>query len=322
MSFLWLTVAISATIVPLAVLMVSDVWFSWWLAAAYLVLLIGGFYLPMLIMVHLVAHRPLFRPRYAFLRHYLNWVLHPLFGLFPNAFFAHHIAMHHAENNSAVDLSSTLHYQRDSLFDFVRYAVSFPIHVYFHLPVYLWRRKRFRLVRAVVGGQLAYVTVVAGVAWFHWQAALVVFGIPLVFAMAGFSCTNWTEHAFVDEAAPQNIYRSAIVCINTIYNRVGFNDGYHVGHHLKPNLHWSELAEDFRANWVQYASEDAIVFRGLDYYRVWFLLMTKQYRALARRCVDLADRGRSEEETIALLRRRAARFAGNGGIESATAVRG
>lgn len=306
--FMWLILAASLTVLPLAAILISSATFSWWTAAAYLGLVIGCFLLPVLVMYHDIAHRRLFGPRYAFMKHYLNWVLGPLFGMFPNGFYAHHVAMHHVENNSRRDMSSTMRYQRDSLVDFVHYAIHFPFNVYCRLALYLWRRKRYRLARAVLIGEASYIAAVAAIGWFNWRAALVVFVVPLVAAMVGFSCTNWTEHAFVDHAAPHNMYRSGIVCVNTAYNRFAFNDGYHIGHHLKPNLHWSEMPQEFLGFRAAYAREGAVVFEGLDYYRILFLLMTKRYRVLARHCVDLGGRRRSEDETISMLRERTARF--------------
>jgi fatty acid desaturase len=104
------------------------------------------------------------------------------------------------------------------------------------------------------------------------------------------------------------VYRSAIVCINTAYNRLAFNDGYHIGHHLKPNLHWRGMPAEFLDNRAAYAREGAIVFEGLDYYRILFLLLTKQYRVLARHCVQLGGPGRSDDEIVDMLRDRTARF--------------
>jgi hypothetical protein len=46
------------------------------------------------------------------------------------------------------------------------------------------------------------------------------------------------------------------------------------------------------------------VFRGLDYFGVWFLLMIGRYDWLARRFVHLGETKRSEAEIVALLRSR------------------
>jgi fatty acid desaturase len=304
--FVWLIVSISVTVLPWAIVLICDPAFGWPLAVGYLLLVVGFFLLPFLVMYHDVAHRPFVRARYAPVMSYLNWVLGPLFGLFPNCFRAHHVVMHHVENNLARDLSSTLTYRRDSLADFLRYAGNFLFTVFWKLSRYLWQRRRYRLFRAVVIGELSYLVVIAGVAWFNWRAALVVFVIPLAAAMAGFICTNWSEHAFVDRSAPENVYRNTITCINTLYNHLVFNNGYHLTHHLKPALHWTEMPGELDAERGTYAREGAIIFAGLDYYRIWFLLMTKQYGVLARHCVHLGGRARSQEEIAKILRERTA----------------
>jgi hypothetical protein len=306
--FLWWIAAVSVTVVPAAVLLMLYPSFSWWAAAAYFLVVIGYCYLPVLVMYHHIAHRPLFSQRAAFLKHYLNWVLGPLFGMLPNGYYAHHISMHHAENNQQRDLSSTMRYQRDSLRDFLRYFEDFLVGAYYGLPVYLWRRKRYRLARHVLLGEFGYFGFIAVIACLNWKAALVVYIIPLGVAMIGFCCANWAEHAFIDHSAPHNIYRSAVICLNTRYNRVAFNDGYHIGHHLKPNQHWTEMPQEFLANRETYAREGAIIFRGLNYHWILLFLMTKRYDVLARHCINLGAR-RSEDETIAILRERTAKFA-------------
>jgi hypothetical protein len=114
---------------------------------------------------------------------------------------------------------------------------------------------------------------------------------------------NWGQHAFVDQAAPENSYRNSITCINTGYNRRCFNDGYHIGHHVKATRHWTEMPQDFLANVETYAKEGAIVFEGIDFFGVWVCLMLKRYDWLARRYVSLDGVKRSEDEVVALLKK-------------------
>jgi fatty acid desaturase len=305
--FVWLIAAVSATVVPAAVLLMIEPNFSWWAASAYLLVVIGVCQARFLAMYHHIAHRPLFTRRAAFLKQYVNWILGPLFGVPPNGYYAHHILMHHVENNHEGDLSSTMRYQRDSFRDFLRYFFDVFSGAYYHLPVSLLRRKRYRLARYVFIGGCSYLVLISVVACFNWRAALVVYIIPWAVAMVGFCCTTWGAHAFIDPAAPDNIYRGAVICLNTLYNHVAFNDGYHIVHHVKPTLHWTEMPEEFLANRSTYAREDAIIFQKLDYQAIVFLLMTKRYDVLARHCVHLGTR-RSEEETIAILRERTAKF--------------
>jgi len=305
--FVWLIAAVSATIVPAAVLLMIEPNFSWWAASAYLLVVISVCDAPFLAMYHYIAHRPLFTRRAAFLKQYVNWILGPLCGVPPNGYYVHHILMHHVENNRAADLSSTMRYQRDSFCDFLRYFLNVLSGAYYHLPVSLLRRKRYRLARHVFVGALSYLAWIAALACFNWRAALAVYLIPWAVAMFGFCCTTWGAHAFIDPAAPDNIYGGAVICLNTLYNRVAFNDGYHIVHHVKPNLHWTELPEEFLANRAIYAREGAIIFQKLDYQGIVFLLMTKRYDVLARHCIHLGRR-RTEQETVAILRERTAKF--------------
>lgn len=83
---------------------------------------------------------------------------------------------------------------------------------------------------------------------------------------------NWGQHAFINVDHVNNGIANAITCINSGYNRRCFNDGYHIGHHLKANRHWSELPGDFIANRERYAKEGAIVFEGIDFFFVSLLL--------------------------------------------------
>lgn len=306
--FVWLLVAISLTVVPAAVFLIFEPMLTWWMAVGYIVLVSGCFSLSFLVVIHFISHRPLFKPQYSFLKTYVDWVIGPLFGMYPHAFYAHHVAMHHAENNLQRDLNSTRYYQRDSLVDFLRYAGNFVYTVFGKLASYLWRRKRYRLLRAILIGEVSYLAVIAAVAWFNWKAALVVFIVPLVTTLIALMCINWSEHAFIDQSSPQTIYGNTAICLNTIVNRLGFNSGYHISHHIKPSLHWSELPEEFLEHRGIYARERAIVFAGLNFYLIFVLLMTKQYPVMARHCVNLGD-GQRADEMVTILRQRTAKFA-------------
>jgi fatty acid desaturase len=138
--------------------------------------------------------------------------------------------------------------------------------------------------------------------------ALVVFVIPIMIARFGMMAGNWAQHAFIDAASPENCYRNSITCINCVYNRRCFNDGYHIGHHLKANRHWTEMPIEFQNNLETYAREGAIVFEGVDFFVVWFFLMTRNYKALARHYVPLGTETPSTEQIIALLRERTRRI--------------
>lgn len=306
--FAALALLLTATALPSAIYLSLPGRFSWWLATVYLAVLLGVCLGPFVLMLHNTSHRPLYRPRYGALNLHVPWVLGPLFGLAPHGYYAHHIGMHHPESNLGRDLSSTMPYQRDSAVHFVRYLARFFVAGGPELVGYLWRRRRLTLVRRLVIGEAGFYLLTGLLLLLNWRAALVIFLIPFVAVRVAMMSGNWAQHAFVDAADPGNSYRNSITCINCGYNRRCFNDGYHIGHHLKPRRHWTEMPADFDASRGRYVREGAIVFAGIDFFGVWLLLMLRRYDRLARHYVNLGPAPLAREEIVALLRARTRRI--------------
>ena len=119
---------------------------------------------------------------------------------------------------------------------------------------------------------------------------------------------NWAQHAFIHAPTPDTCYVNSITCINCTYNRTCFNDGYHIGHHLRPSMHWTEMPEEFQKNIERYKANNAVIFEGIDFFVIWFFLMTKNYNQLAKHFVDINNQFNSKEEIIAFLKKRIARI--------------
>ncbi len=79
-----------------------------------------------------------------------------------------------------------------------------------------------------------------GLSFVNFPATLVVFILPFVISRIIMMVGNWAQHAFIDAGDPSNHYKNSITCINTKYNHKCWNDGYHISHHVKPNMHWTE----------------------------------------------------------------------------------
>ena len=308
--FVGLCAEITLGLVPLAALLYVPHLFRWWLAPIYYAIWGLVFLDRYILMLHNTSHRRLFNARFALLNQFIPRVLGPFFGETPDTYFAHHVGMHHVENNLPGDLSSTMPYQRDSLWDFLRYYGRFIAVGIVELTAYFRRLGRRELFRRTLWGELLAWALYGLLAFVDWRATLVVFVVPLFLARFLMMAGNWGQHAFVAASDPGSDYLNSISCINTRYNRRCFNDGYHIGHHVKPTRHWTELPEDLRANVADYARRGALVFDGVDFFQVWLFLMLKRYRALGRRRVHLGDGpAPSLDETVALLRERTRRFA-------------
>jgi hypothetical protein len=302
--FLALSVSASLTVIPFAVALYWPGVFRWWLAPIYLALVFGVFVDRFILMLHNTSHRPLFKKKYRIFANYIPWVLGPFFGESPETYAAHHIGMHHPENNLKNDLSSTMPYRRDRFGHFMIYFWRFFLLAVVELSVYFYKRDRFSRMRRMLIGELGFYAFVVALCYVNWQATLTVFIIPFVAVRFLMMCGNWGQHAFVDREAPENCYRNSITCINTRYNRRCFNDGYHIGHHVRASMHWTEMPVEFEKNIETYVKERAFVFEGIDFFQVWLLLMLKQYKSLARRIVHIDGNQRSIDETVELLKTR------------------
>jgi fatty acid desaturase len=276
--------------------------FSWPLALAFWAVQLGWLSAPVILMLHNTMHRPFFKRR-PFLNRAHPYLMSALFGI-PTGYMEHHVAMHHVENNLPPDLSSTMRFQRDNPLHFLAYWARFFFLIVFELPSYLSRKKRGPLASRALVSTLAHWALMAGLLWLNWRATLVVFVVPWFMIHLLMMVGNWGQHAFIDERRPGDSYVNSITCINSGYNARAFNDGYHIGHHVKSNRHWTEMPQDFIDNAERYAREGCIVFERVDFFIVSMLLFVKQYDFLARRFVRLPGDTRSHEEIVALLKSR------------------
>lgn len=313
--FINLSLQMTLTLLPAAVAFFVVGKFSWLWAAAYWAFLFAAFLDRFILMLHCTCHRPLFNRRFKFFNYYIPWVLGPLVGETPEAYFVHHMGMHHKEGNLMGDLSSTMPFQRDRFTHWLRYWGRFMTIGLVDLFLYHKRKRRSKMLKRLAWGEGTFwVVCLALASTVSLQATLVVFVLPVIAVRTLMMAGNWGQHAFVDPEEPTNDYKSSITCINSRYNRRAFNDGYHIIHHLKPAMHYTEMADEFDKRRDEYGRQDAIVFEGYDFFLVWLMLMTGQKKRLAKAFVRLPGApARTDEEVIELMNRRLRPFdqAGN-----------
>ncbi|QMW01349.1 fatty acid desaturase family protein [Spirosoma foliorum] len=309
--FIYLTLRICLTLVPLSVLLFMPFvtgWAWWTVAVLHLFFSNLGVKGPFGLMLHCTSHRQFFKTEYDWMNKFLPWILAPFFGHTPETYYSHHIGMHHPENNLEEDDSSTMTFQRDSFRSFLAYFGRFFVVGVRNLLDYLRQKNRPKLATRALTGEIVFAVVCIGLCFVNWRATVLVFLLPLVIyrfiAMLG----NWTQHCFVDFDDPGNAYKNSITCINVRYNKKCWNDGYHISHHVRPAMHWTEHPTFFMKTIDKYAQNQAVVFDGIDFGQVFFLLMFKRYDVLARNMVNINGAFADDEEAIALLRRRTKRI--------------
>jgi hypothetical protein len=142
------------------------------------------------------------------------YILDPLMGHVWHSYYYHHCKHHHVEGNGPDDLSSTIRYQRDNVFHFMRYVARFSILGWIELPWYFLQKRRNKLAAKVTFWQTANCLMLYCLYKINKHAAIFVFLLPLFVFRVGVMFGNWGQHAFVDHDDPDSDYRSSITLID------------------------------------------------------------------------------------------------------------
>jgi len=302
--FIHLLTSIHILVIPVAILLYTPVLEGWYWWLAY----IPYFYVSQMyfkgrfgLMLHCICHRKLFKKNHTWLFHYIIWIVCPFFGHTPETYFAHHMGMHHVENNMEDDASSTLRYQRDSLSGFLAYVGRFLVLGFSDTFMYFFSRKRKKFYMRLTAGEMSFYLFCIAMCFVNLKATLFIFIIPFVFARVVMMLGNWTQHAFVNL---EDLEDNTINCINTKYNQMCWNDGYHAIHHIRPAMHYTEIPGEFLKTKDELARKKILVFDGIHYLHIFIWLMTKRYDKLAHNLVNVNNMFSSEEEAIRVMRER------------------
>ena len=306
--FIHLLTAIHILVIPVAILLYTPVLQSWYWWLVY----IPYFYISQMyfkgrfgLMLHCISHRKLFKKGYTWLYNYVIWFVCPFFGHTPETYFAHHMGMHHVENNMLDDASSTLPYQRDSIRGFLSYVGRFLILGFEDTFMYFFKRKRKKFYMRLTAGEISFYLFCVGMSFVNFKATLFIFIIPFVFARIVMMLGNWAQHAFVNL---DDLEDNTINCINTKYNQMCWNDGYHAIHHVRPAMHYTDIPGEFLKTKDQLAEKKVLVFDGIHYLHIFLWLMTKRYDKLADNLVNINNMFNSKEEAIDLMKQRTRKY--------------
>jgi hypothetical protein len=152
---------------------------------------------------------------YAFVDRLFPYILDPMMGHTWNSYYYHHVKHHHVEGNGPNDLSSTIRYQRDSVWDFAQYVGRFYFLIWLDLPMYFLRTRKPNLALQAGGCEVGnYIFLYMMYNFVNARATAFVFLIPLAFMRLALMTGNWGQHAFVDEVEPDSDFRSSITLID------------------------------------------------------------------------------------------------------------
>lgn len=167
-----------------------------------------------------------------------------------NSFVPGHQILHHNNMQTEKDLMNThqMKYQWPIL-NLILFHPTVAGKVLRHDVAYVWERWASARARGKVSAfavqtavQLACVVLAFGVMlWINWRKALVYWWTPRVFAQWAIVTMNILQHA--DTNDDETTFNFARNFTSPSLNYWMFCSGYHVAHHLHPNVHWSELPE-------------------------------------------------------------------------------
>ena len=266
--------------------------FSWRRAMVYNLVRIGPMYMNFMyvyVMCHKEGHSfaGLFADPYnrVLRRVYNHWV--GLFhGVLPGTFTHSHTANHHRYDNSERDDICCGDRPRNEWANYVRYIPRWMAYA-----TNIATLRRFALVPdekgqlqqrkawEVLAGTIGYIAFIA----FFWRlhpaftAATLVY--PLVEANLLLSIVNFTWHAFIDPADPDNDY----VISTTIIEGQNFTlrEEYHVVHHQYAGIHWTKHKPLFEKHKEEYRKSRGTLFYGCNLFELFGMCVAKDYDKLA-----------------------------------------
>lgn len=277
------------------------------LAFGYHVLMMGPyfrFFAYISTLIHKEGHAPkgLFRSPFSLFNNFFGWFLGPFYGHIPEAYPMGHLRIHHRHDNGAEDITSTMHLDRTKPSHWLIYLRQFAgFWTGFSIVRYHLRRKNWENARRMAKGMLAYGIALALLLvlnpWFGFAYLL----LPLWCVIIYLAAINYTWHTFMDPDDPDNDFINSVTILRGHYNV--FNEDYHVTHHQRPQLHWTEAPADFQRNIEAYRLNRASVFADTQEFEMFMWIITRRFDLLAKHFVDLQG-DLSKEEIEALLIRR------------------
>ena len=232
---------------------------------------------------------------------YLEFFLGYFYGNIPELGRTAHVCLHHRENSGPDDTRSTMGYDRTSRLHFLWY-LSDNIWTVLGLAPYAYFRARGdeKSQRRMLWGMARYYAYFGAVFIYDWRIGTMFVLVPLLCMNFINAITAWVQHAFCDPEHPEDYFANSV----TLVHEVDFmNEGYHLCHHHRASLHWTEMPAHFERIRDRMREAGSLVFRDLDFMGLFFeLTLFRRMDVLAEKLVPWEPM--NHDQRLALLAKR------------------
>ena len=232
---------------------------------------------------------------------YVEFFLGFLYGNVPELDRTVHVRLHHKENSGPDDTTSTIGYDRTNRLHFFSYladnfwtVLGLAPYAYFKAKGEVENRRR------MVWGITLYAVYFAAVFIYNWRLGIAYVLVPLMAMNFIMAMTAWVQHAFYNEERPEDYFANTV----TVYDEVNFmNEGYHLCHHHKSGLHWTEMPAHLERIRDKMQESGSLVFRDMDFMELFVeLTLLRRMDVLAEKLVPWEPMDHAQR--LALLEKR------------------
>ena len=232
---------------------------------------------------------------------YLEFFLGYLYGNIPELGRTAHVCLHHRENSGPDDTRNTIGYDRTSRLDFLWY-LSDNIWTVLGLAPYAYFRARSdeKNRRRMFWGMARYYAYFGAVFVYDWRIGAMFVLVPLLCMNFINAITAWVQHAFCDPEHPEDYFANSVTVVDEVNL---MNEGYHLCHHHRAGLHWTEMPVHFERIRDRMREAGSLVFRDLDFMGLFLeLTLLRRMDVLAEKLVPWEPM--NHEQRLALLAKR------------------